>query len=79
MQDITQQDCISEGINRISHGREGDFYHWKNTTPNESNWADPVDAYADLWRSIYGEDAWNRNDWVWVIEFKRIDTKQVAA
>jgi len=28
--------------------------------------------FQDVWREIYGYDAWDRNDWVWVIEFKRI-------
>ena len=28
--------------------------------------------FALLWNSIYGQDAWDRNDWVWVVGFKII-------
>ena len=31
-----------------------------------------VISFFNLWKSIYGDDAWNENPWVWVIEFKRI-------
>ncbi|EFJ8723185.1 hypothetical protein MJ92_21660 [Escherichia coli] len=29
-------------------------------------------CFGDIWRSIYGQDNWLSNPWVWVIEFKRI-------
>lgn len=32
-----------------------------------------VDGYRYLWISIYGEESWQANPWVWVIEFKRIE------
>ncbi|HBS5781345.1 TPA: hypothetical protein MAK69_002699 [Klebsiella aerogenes] len=34
---------------------------------------DTTDAFAYLWQSIYGQENWNANPWVWVIEFKRIE------
>ncbi|EMW1325037.1 hypothetical protein AAH277_004289 [Escherichia coli] len=30
-------------------------------------------AWEELWKSIYGDDSWQANPWVWVIEFKRIE------
>ncbi|EPC6068868.1 hypothetical protein M8U49_06960 [Enterobacter hormaechei] len=30
-------------------------------------------VWEDLWKSIYGEENWQANPWVWVIEFKRIE------
>lgn len=34
---------------------------------------DATDAFAYLWQSIYGQESWNANPWVWVISFERID------
>ncbi|ENW5155728.1 hypothetical protein ACFLPY_001774 [Salmonella enterica] len=32
-----------------------------------------VDGYRYLWKSIYGEESWAANPWVWMIEFKRVE------
>lgn len=32
-----------------------------------------VDSFRYLWKSIYGDDSWQANPWVWVIEFKRVE------
>ncbi|SXI73765.1 morphogenetic protein [Klebsiella pneumoniae] len=34
---------------------------------------DATDAFAYLWQSIYGQENWNANPWVWVIYFERIE------
>ncbi|EEJ3321632.1 hypothetical protein CC797_21870 [Salmonella enterica subsp. enterica] len=31
------------------------------------------EVYSWLWASIYGEESWDANSWVWVIEFKRVE------
>ncbi|EBA0744780.1 hypothetical protein DOW24_00845 [Salmonella enterica subsp. enterica serovar Nigeria] len=30
-------------------------------------------GFRSLWKSIYGEESWAANSWVWVIEFKRVE------
>ncbi|HCT5920088.1 hypothetical protein ACXYTQ_23170 [Klebsiella pneumoniae] len=35
--------------------------------------SDATDAFAYLWQSIYGQENWNANPWVWVISFERIE------
>ncbi|MFM4048650.1 hypothetical protein [Klebsiella quasipneumoniae] len=34
---------------------------------------DATDAFAYLWQSIYGQESWTANPWVWVIEFERVE------
>lgn len=41
--------------------------------------ADPVgiapnfrEAFRQLWDSIHGKGAWDRNDWCWVLEFRKL-------
>jgi len=62
VQDISLQDCKSEGLPTII------------ATP-ESDWSAIYrDAYRKLWDSINGKKyPWSSNPWVWVIEFKRIE------
>lgn len=61
LQDISEIDACAEGVNetRIRKG-------------NSIDWQSAFSHFADLWRSINGQDSWDANPWVWVIEFKRI-------
>lgn len=34
--------------------------------------SDPKKWYADSWNSTHKADTWDKNPWVWVIEFKRV-------
>lgn len=34
---------------------------------------DATDTFAYLWQSIYGQESWTANPWVWVIEFERVE------
>ncbi|WP_111532959.1 hypothetical protein [Pseudomonas sp. 2848] len=63
---------VAEGINRIHHGDGEHYYHPFKSEPGPGNWADPFDAWRELWASINGADSWNANPWVWVVEFKKV-------
>ena len=32
-----------------------------------------TDVFVRVWNAMYGKDAWERNDWVWVITFKVVE------
>ncbi|MCU6669960.1 hypothetical protein M8013_14530 [Enterobacteriaceae bacterium H4N4] len=66
LNDISRADAIAEGmppshpsIDAVSQGLG---------YPDFSR-----SAFAQLWQSLYGEESWQANPWVWVIEFKRIE------
>ena len=69
LQDITEEDAIAEGIERVSIAP---FVHrFKNYLCN-NKFIGPKESFKTLWMKINGEDSWNANPWVWVYEFKQV-------
>lgn len=72
LQDISAADAVAEGI-----ARDGDGYERFHVDPDapvgQSFTRNPVLAYRGLWESINGVGAWDKNPWVWVLEFKRVE------
>lgn len=66
LNDISDEDAKAEGVPK-SH-KFPDTY----LTP-KGDFADADIAFQRLWESIHGEENWQANPWVWVIEFKRIE------
>ena len=67
LNDISQEDAQAEGM---------ELTGWRPTYSDPDSGGDyqtPYDNFAELWESIYGQENWNANPWVWVIEFKRIE------
>lgn len=72
LQDISETDAESEGIGKqfstlFNEWRFKDYYNVKD------DWRSAVSSFQSLWASINGEQSWNDNPWVWVIEFERIE------
>lgn len=70
---ISQNDAAREGLMRLPvTGRycinQGDQYFGGASH-------DAREVFSWMWQSIYGEESWNANPWVWVIEFKRIEER----
>ena len=80
LQNISEEDAIAEGVyceNVIvssyyanGHHEVGECRYFFHGGPDEG-FESAVDAYTALWDSINGEGSWEKNPWVWVIEFKR--------
>lgn len=60
LQDISEEDARAEGVSLPSH----------TVTMYDGIYRD---HFAMLWNSIHGDGAWDQNQWVWVIEFTRIE------
>ena len=79
LQDISEEDAIAEGVycenvivsSYYGHHEVGEYLYFFHGGPDEG-FESAVDAYAALWDSINGEGSWEKNPWVWVIEFRRI-------
>ncbi len=69
LNDISQEDARAEGVKPA-----GDMlpdYPDTFLTP-KGDFAIAKVAFQRLWQSIYGEESWAANPWVWVIEFRRM-------
>lgn len=76
LNEISESDAIAEGIESKPqpYGKELDwkYYGWLEKL---NQWSTcPIRSYESLWNSINGPESWAANPFVWVIEFKRIET-----
>lgn len=69
LQDISDEDCIKEGIEKNGLCYFNGVHTHSFLTPRE--------AYKALINSIDGKDTWNNNPWVWVYDYELIDRKEV--
>jgi hypothetical protein len=77
LQEITEDDAIAEGIEWGLHMilNRPRFRNYYSYPKDGGAWYhDPRDSYKSLWESINGKGSWEKNPWVWVIEFKRIQS-----
>ena len=74
LQDISEEDAISEGVDNWTYKNAATPQNWLDyTDPFAPPLFTAYDSFCSLWYSINGEESWNANPWVWVIEFERIE------
>ncbi|HGS7001638.1 hypothetical protein PAH44_09830 [Klebsiella pneumoniae] len=64
---ISEEDSQAEGM---------ELTGWRPTYSDPDSGGEvwtPYDNFAELWSSIYGDESWKANPWVWVISFERVE------
>ena len=69
LQDIGEEQAIAEGCQALEGCKWHTFEEAAAGVPMRDHTA--LDAFESLWESINGEESWDANPWVWVVEFKR--------
>ena len=67
LNDISQEDAQAEGM---------ELTGWRPTYSDPDSGGEvqtPYDNFAELWESIYGQESWQSNPFVWVVEFRRVE------
>ena len=67
LQDISEEDCIAEGIQRYQGPLR--WMRYLDAITGEACHNTARAAYAALWDHINGTGSWDSNPWVWAIEF----------
>ena len=69
LQDISDEDCIKEGVWRAENaGMKGVSYWYSNLV--NSKFTTPQQAFASLINKVSGKGTWESNPYVWVYEFE---------
>jgi hypothetical protein len=72
LQDITDEDCLKEGL-EWQHGANMFYVNYNRTNNSRELLGDtPREAFASLMDKISGRGTWERNPFVWRIEFKLV-------
>lgn len=67
LQDISEADAKAEGVESMGSTT---FRHY---TRSNDFCSSAKSSYRTLWESINGAGSWEKNPWVWVVEFKRVE------
>lgn len=75
LNDITEEDAKKEGVFYSYSVNRNPGVQYKNYLPENKGgptFSRVTWSFQSLWATINGQDSWNQNPWVWVIEFEVI-------
>lgn len=72
LQDITDEDCMKEGIREDPFPIENPYYFGDAKEGGLVHFGTPREAFASLIDRVSGKGTWERNPWVVVYEFELI-------
>ena len=78
LHEITEGDAQKEGVLKdvklpVANFQTKIIYRNYYSKSDSVGCADARSSFMTLWKNINGEESWNSNPWVWVIEFERIE------
>jgi hypothetical protein len=76
LQNITEEAAIAEGVSRYPRSP---IYGYKKYGYEFDYVLTAKESYQTLWESINSKGSWELNPWVWVVQYRRIGAKQLAA
>jgi len=71
VQDISEADARAEGVERVTSVGPMRAMGWRDYAGG-AGFLHATDSFRSLWESIHGAGAWAPDDWVWVVEFRRV-------
>lgn len=71
LQDISQDDARKEGVCCSMSPIGACYMDYQSNQYNAMT--TPKHSFRSLWQSINGKDSWEKNPWVWVVKFKRVE------
>lgn len=72
LQDISEADALAEGVSKLQDASGTNKYTIK-IGDLHINAPTAAEVFKLLWWHIYGDESWDVNPWVWIVEFKRVD------
>ena len=79
LNDITEDDAGKEGVALSEHNCFKNYMQgkdWMYEGKNQNGYEmleNPIGSFASLWCSLYGEESWEKNDFVFVYDFELTD------
>lgn len=70
LNEISAKDIINEGA--VLRAHDDEFGHNPVSAFDQKVYMDLRSLWAKGWESINGTGSWDKNPWVWVIEFRRV-------
>lgn len=73
LQEISEEDAVNEGIERITHIGPCRAMGWRDYTGG-AGFMSPIESYRTLWNQLNNKSGrrWEDNLWVWALDLKRV-------
>lgn len=72
LQDISEEDAISEGIEIIHYAEPIVPIYKRYDLDEKKGTTNPKYSFQTIWQKINGKESWQSNPFVWVYEFKQV-------